>query len=25
MTAAKRFDFGVPDDFVQSVQAFRRM
>jgi len=23
MTAARRFDFGVPDDFVQSVQAFR--
>ena len=23
MTAAQRFDFGVPDDFVQSVQAFR--
>ena len=24
MTAAERFDFGVPDDFVASVQAFRR-
>ena len=23
MTGARRFDFGVPDDFVQSVQAFR--
>jgi UTP--glucose-1-phosphate uridylyltransferase len=23
MTAAQRFDFGVPDDFVASVQAFR--
>ena len=23
MTAAQRFDFGVPDDFVHSVQAFR--
>ena len=23
MTAAERFDFGVPDDFVRSVQAFR--
>jgi UTP--glucose-1-phosphate uridylyltransferase len=23
MTAAQRFDFGVPDDFVRSVQAFR--
>jgi UTP--glucose-1-phosphate uridylyltransferase len=23
MTSAKRFDFGVPDDFVASVQAFR--
>jgi UTP--glucose-1-phosphate uridylyltransferase len=23
MTTAKRFDFGVPDDFVHSVQAFR--
>jgi len=25
MTAAERFDFGVPDDFVRSVQAFRRL
>jgi UTP--glucose-1-phosphate uridylyltransferase len=24
MTGARRFDFGVPDDFVSSVQAFRR-
>jgi UTP--glucose-1-phosphate uridylyltransferase len=24
MTAAQRFDFGVPDDFVRSVQEFRR-
>ncbi len=24
MTNARRFDFGVPDDFVQSVQEFRR-
>ena len=24
MTAAQRFDFGVPDDFVASVQAFRQ-
>jgi len=24
MIAAERFDFGVPDDFVRSVQAFRR-
>lgn len=23
MTAAQRFDFGVPDDFVRSVQEFR--
>ncbi len=23
MTAAQRFDFGVPDDFVRSLQAFR--
>ena len=23
MTAAQRYDFGVPDDFVASVQAFR--
>jgi UTP--glucose-1-phosphate uridylyltransferase len=23
MTAAERFDFGVPDDFVRSVQAYR--
>jgi UTP--glucose-1-phosphate uridylyltransferase len=23
MTAAERFDFGVPDDFVRSVQQFR--
>lgn len=23
MTGARRFDFGVPDDFVASVQAFR--
>ncbi len=25
MTAARRFDFGVPDDFVRSVQEFRRV
>lgn len=24
MTAAERFDFGVPDDFVRSLQAFRQ-
>jgi UTP--glucose-1-phosphate uridylyltransferase len=24
MTAAERFDFGVPDDFIRSVQAFRK-
>src|SRR6185312_14375426 len=24
MTHAQRFDFGVPDDFVESVQAFRK-
>jgi UTP--glucose-1-phosphate uridylyltransferase len=24
MTNAQRFDFGVPDDFVRSVQAFRQ-
>jgi UTP--glucose-1-phosphate uridylyltransferase len=24
MTNAQRFDFGVPDDFVASVQAFRK-
>ena len=24
MTGAQRFDFGVPDDFVASVQAFRQ-
>ncbi|MFO1487854.1 MAG: sugar phosphate nucleotidyltransferase [Verrucomicrobiota bacterium] len=24
MTSARRFDFGIPDDFVQSVQEFRR-
>lgn len=24
MTSARRFDFGVPDDFVASLQAFRR-
>jgi UTP--glucose-1-phosphate uridylyltransferase len=24
MTAAERFDFGVPDDFVRSVQEFRK-
>jgi len=24
MIGAKRFDFGVPDDFIQSVQAFRQ-
>ncbi len=23
MTGAQRFDFGVPDDFVRSVQTFR--
>ncbi len=23
MTAANRFDFGIPDDFVRSAQAFR--
>jgi UTP--glucose-1-phosphate uridylyltransferase len=23
MTAAERFDFGVPDDFVRSLRAFR--
>ncbi|MGN6555210.1 MAG: sugar phosphate nucleotidyltransferase [Verrucomicrobiota bacterium] len=23
MISARRFDFGIPDDFVQSVQAFR--
>lgn len=23
MTAAERFDFGVPDDFIRSLQAFR--
>jgi UTP--glucose-1-phosphate uridylyltransferase len=23
MTAAERFDFGVPDDFIRSIQAFR--
>jgi UTP--glucose-1-phosphate uridylyltransferase len=23
MTGAERFDFGVPDDFIRSVQAFR--
>ncbi len=23
MTGAQRFDFGVPDDFIRSVQAFR--
>ena len=23
MTAARRFDFGVPDDFVRSIQEFR--
>jgi UTP--glucose-1-phosphate uridylyltransferase len=23
MTTAQRFDFGVPDDFVASIQAFR--
>jgi UTP--glucose-1-phosphate uridylyltransferase len=23
MTGARRFDFGVPDDFVRSLQAFR--
>ena len=25
MTTAERFDFGVPDDFVRSVQAFRKV
>jgi UTP--glucose-1-phosphate uridylyltransferase len=25
MTNAQRFDFGVPDDFVASVQAFRKV
>jgi UTP--glucose-1-phosphate uridylyltransferase len=25
MTTAERFDFGVPDDFVRSVQAFRSL
>jgi UTP--glucose-1-phosphate uridylyltransferase len=25
MTDAQRFDFGIPDDFVASVQAFRQM
>ena len=25
MTGAERFDFGVPDDFVRSVAAFRRL
>jgi UTP--glucose-1-phosphate uridylyltransferase len=24
MTDAQRFDFGVPDDFVASLQAFRK-
>jgi UTP--glucose-1-phosphate uridylyltransferase len=24
MTAAERFDFGIPDDFVRSIQAFRQ-
>jgi UTP--glucose-1-phosphate uridylyltransferase len=24
MTGARRFDFGVPDDFVNSLQAFRQ-
>jgi UTP--glucose-1-phosphate uridylyltransferase len=24
MIGAERFDFGVPDDFVRSVQEFRR-
>jgi UTP--glucose-1-phosphate uridylyltransferase len=24
MTTAERFDFGVPDDFIRSVQAFRK-
>ena len=24
MTAAQRFDFGIPDDFVRSVQEFRQ-
>lgn len=24
MTSARRFDFGVPDDFVQSIQDFRQ-
>lgn len=25
MTDAQRFDFGIPDDFVQSIQSFRAM
>jgi len=25
MTGAERFDFGVPDDFVRSVQAFSKL
>jgi UTP--glucose-1-phosphate uridylyltransferase len=25
MTSARRFDFGVPDDFVQSIQDFRNV
>ena len=25
MTAAKRFDFGLPDDFVRSVGEFREL
>jgi len=24
MTGAERFDFGIPDDFVRSVQEFRK-
>jgi len=24
MTTAERFDFGIPDDFVRSIQAFRQ-
>ena len=24
MAGAERFDFGVPDDFLRSVQAFRQ-
>ena len=24
MSTARRFDFGVPDDFVRSIQEFRR-